>query len=179
MSNAYVDVRRSFASPRLPIVIVTFLLLMTATSVLASSEPISPQPYQPPIFDNINVRTSSETKQVSGTLDNPCTVARESIALTGGMQLKQNVWTASNGAKYRILLNETTSVQGTDSAGNVIYASGSSTSDVIYGPTPFTLLMFKKMSTNDNFHVVFVLDIDPVALLIRVTVEAACQNGLP
>ncbi len=168
MTRAKQIVRRSFM----------LAAVMAMAAFALASEPISPQPQPPQFFDTINIRTSSETKQVSGTLDNPCTAARESIALTGGIQLKQQNWTSSNG-KYRVLLSETTSVQGTDSAGKVMSASGSSTSDVIYGPTPFALLKFKKMNTNDNFHVVFVLDIDPVTLLVHVTLEAACHNGLP
>jgi hypothetical protein len=158
---------------------VAMLTLFVAVSSFASSsEPITPQPYRPPIFNTINIRTSTETREISSTLDNPCTAAREAIAFTGGMRLKQQAWTTTDG-RYRVLLHETTSIQGKDAAGNLTYASGSSTSDIVYQPTLFTLLIFKKMNTPDQFHAVFVLDIDPVTGLITVKLEAACDNGLP
>jgi hypothetical protein len=78
-----------------------------------------------------------------------------------------------------VLVTENTSVQGKDSLGQVTYASGSSTSDVIYGPGPVTLLKYKKMNTPDAFHAVFVMDFDPLTAAFSVTLQADCGAGTP
>lgn len=57
-------------------------------------------------------------------------------------------------------------------------AAGSSLSDVAYA-SPVSIRKDYKVNTADDFHVVTVINFDPVALTTTVTVETACGNGTP
>src|SRR5688572_926654 len=61
---------------------------------------------------------------LAAVLDNPCTSQLEAISFTGKTQLYQEVWLMP-GQKTRLVLNESTTLQGTDTA--VLFGDASAT----------------------------------------------------
>lgn len=102
-------------------------------------------------------------------LDNPCTYW-EDLVLVDYSAYVQSAQKEAGADRW--LFNESTSVSG-DYA-----ATGTSLSDVAYA-SPVSIRKYYKVNTADDFHVVTVINFDPVALTTAVTVETACGNGMP
>lgn len=124
---------------------------------------------------------------LAAAMDNPCTAEVESIAFQGSTALAQKVWLMPQGT-LRLQVAEQTSMQGVDTAATllgsgakyVVNAAGER--DVEFDPMALGLVMFKKVmrdGANDQFHSLLVLDFDPQTLQLKVSLEAACDNGQP
>ena len=124
---------------------------------------------------------------LAAVLDNPCTSKIEAISFTGKTQIYQEVWMMP-GQTTRIVLDESTTLQGTDTA--VLFgeaspsyvASSSNSLDVEFSPGAATLSMYKKVNNTaepDNFHVIVNLDFDPLSLRLTPTLTTACDDGSP
>ena len=102
-------------------------------------------------------------------LDNPCTSWYDQVyvnyqAYVEGLQYEEGT--------NRYLLNESTTM------GGMYAASGSGEADVDYA-SPVSVRQYHKVNTPDDFHVVTVINFDPVAKYTWVSVETACGNGMP
>lgn len=124
---------------------------------------------------------------LAAVLDNPCTTKIEAISFTGKAQLYQEVWLMP-GDKTRIVLDESTTLQGTDTAivfgepSPTYVASDSSQLDIEFFPGSATILNYKKVNntaTPDDFHVVLNLDFDPASLRLTPSLTTACDDGSP
>jgi hypothetical protein len=124
---------------------------------------------------------------LAAVLDNPCTAAVEAISFTGKTQMHQEVWLMP-GDKPRIVLDESTTLQGTDTAvlfgeASATYVASSSNSlDLEFFPGPATLMNFKKVNNTaspDDFHVILTLDFDPLSLKLTPSLAVACNDGSP
>jgi len=128
------------------------------------------------------------TLPLAAVLDNPCTPQVEAIAFTGTTALAQRVWLLPDG-NLRLQFDETTSISGVNTLGGLLgggaakYAvSGSSVQDLEFSPLSFSVLRYKKVvreGTADNFHSVLVLAFDPQNLRLQLSLEPACDDGMP
>jgi hypothetical protein len=105
-------------------------------------------------------------------LDNPCTAAWDYTYVNYNVFLQQEAMQTAAGTD-RYLFDENTSMGGS------FTAVGASKSDVAYKPQPFTLRKYHKVNTPDAFHVVTVIDYDPVYQETYLSIETACGNGMP
>ena len=103
-------------------------------------------------------------------LDNPCTPYYDQVyvnysAFVEGLQFEEGT--------NRYLLSESTTM-----GGGMYAASGSGEADVDY-TRPVAVRQYHKVNTADAFHVVTVINFDPMAKSTWVSVETACGNGMP
>jgi hypothetical protein len=124
---------------------------------------------------------------LAAVLDNPCTTRIEAISFTGKTQMHQEVWLMS-GDKPRLVVDESTTLQGTDTAvlfgeASATYVASSANSlDIEFFPGAATIMNFKKVNNTaspDDFHVVLTLDFDPLSLKLLPSLTAACNDGSP
>ena len=124
---------------------------------------------------------------LAAVLDNPCTTKLEAIAFTGKTLLYQEVWLMP-GDKPRIVLNESTTLQGTDTAvlfgepSATYVASATNELDIEFFPGAATIMNFKKVNNTaspDDFHVVLTLDFDPASLRLTPSLATSCDDGSP
>jgi hypothetical protein len=105
-------------------------------------------------------------------LDNPCTAVQDWVYVNYSVFLEQEGINMAGSDRYK--LAETMSMSGSYSA------SGTSNADVTYTGRPFSTRQYHKVtSTYDNFHVVTVIDVDPVTQQTTMSIETACGNGMP
>jgi hypothetical protein len=114
---------------------------------------------------------SVETLDAATYLDNPCTAAYDWVYVDYSVYLEQESMQTAIGDRY--LFDENTSVGGSYAA------AGASRSDVMYKAEPFTLRQYHKVNTPDAFHVVTVIDYDPIYQQTYLSIETACGNGMP
>ena len=118
--------------------------------------------------DVISPESGGATYDLDNYLDNPCTSYYDRVWVDYSVYLEQ----AYSDANDQFTFNETTTV------GGAYNASGQTTSDIAY-TAPFTLRKYHKVNTNDNFHVVTVIDFYPSTRTTYVSIETACGNGMP
>jgi hypothetical protein len=102
-------------------------------------------------------------------LDNPCTAVQDFVyvnysAYADGYQESAN--------SDRFIFDESTTMSGSYAA------SGTSQSDVGYLQS-YSVRKYYKVNTYDDFHVVTVINFDPVYKTTTLTLETACGNGMP
>jgi hypothetical protein len=126
------------------------------------------------------------TVPMASTMDNPCTAEPETIVFQGSTKLMQRVWLLPSG-NLRLQISEQTALEGFNSAAPLLgptvkyVVSGDSENDLEFEPLAFSLLKFKKVNggSPDEFHSVLVLDFDPQNLKLNLSLEPACDNGMP
>ncbi|HEX6100036.1 MAG TPA: hypothetical protein VF432_27235 [Thermoanaerobaculia bacterium] len=114
------------------------------------------------------VETAESTHDLGRYLDNPCTAVIDRIWVNYSVYLQQEFYD-DNG---RYIFAEDTAMGGTYAA------SGTSKTDVAY-QSPLQIRKYHKVNTNDNFHVVTVIEFNPATRYTSVVVETACGNGMP
>ena len=147
---------------RSSMLLIAAVMAVIAVPALAQLEPrvISREPAE----------WSDETTYTQGQyLDNPCTAVQDWVWVDyeANASARQRLTSVA-----RYLFSENTSMSG------MYAASGSSEADVAYGAT-FAVRKYHKVNTPDNFHVVTVINFDPEARYMWVTMEKACGNGMP
>ena len=102
-------------------------------------------------------------------LENPCTAVQDLVWVDYSAFLEGQQAMAGFD---RYIFDESTTV------GGLYSASGSAQADVTYS-SPVSIRNYYKVNTNDNFHVVTVINFDPASQYTSLTVETACGDGTP
>ena len=151
---------------------IRILILLTAVAVLAV--PSFAGTYTPREINDTDTGAYSGSYDYGTTvpLDNPCTAVQDLYYVNYSVMLEQEGVQVSGTDRYK--LAETMSLAGSYSA------SGTSTADVTYTGKAFTTRQYHKVtSTNDDFHVVTVITVDPATQQTTLSLETACGNGMP
>lgn len=115
--------------------------------------------------------------ELAMVMDNPCTAEVDWIDVDYNVDIYQQLW-KTNGTN-RVQLEENMAMDGRNQYGYATYAYGWSKSDVAYGSQVFEDRKYHKVNTPDQFHVVTVIQVDPVTGEMKVSVETACGDGSP
>jgi hypothetical protein len=152
--------------------------LLTATLVLSlfAAAPASAQ---------TQLLSIQQDVPMAATLDNPCTTGPEAIAFTGTTHINQEVWLMPGGTT-RLVVSESTNLSGQDTllgtASPIYTATGCDFIDVEFNPGAATIHNYKQVinsATQDNFHVILVMDFDPNSLRLNLGLQSACSDGSP
>ncbi len=150
------DVQRSFAIPRSPILILILLLLMT-TSAFA--------------------QMVNETRPYSGTIGNPCN--GESVVFSGTIHFHEKTQTGNDG-RIHFVANNNFNASGTGSITGRSYSVGGTMHTNSKFPTfPITFRQRTKVvssGSSDNFHVTFAFHVNGNGQQTHTTNESDC-NG--
>jgi hypothetical protein len=123
-------------------------------------------------IDDYNDTSMGGSYEIGTYLDNPCTAVQDWTFVDYNVDLAAA--TMPMAGKERYLLDEGMAMYGSYAAADTDH------SDVTYMAQTFTQRHYHKVSnTYDNFHVVTVINVDPVARTTSVSVETACGNGMP
>jgi hypothetical protein len=151
-------------------------ILFVALAVFAVptfAQQYATQPYIEP-----DVYYGGEAYAVAMVMDNPCTAETDWIDVDYNVDIYQQLWQTSNGTN-RVQLEENMAMDGRNQYGYATYAYGWSKSDIAYGSQPVEDRKYHKVNTPDQFHVVTVIQVDPVTGEMKVSVETACGDGSP
>lgn len=102
-------------------------------------------------------------------LDNPCTAVSDVVWVDYSAYLEGEQKAAGFD---RYIFDESTTM------GGMYAASGSAQADLTYA-SPVSIRNYYKVNTADAFHVVTVINFDPVSQYTSMTVETACGDGSP
>ncbi|HYK02221.1 MAG TPA: hypothetical protein VE974_10725 [Thermoanaerobaculia bacterium] len=153
--------------------ILILLVAVASLAVPSFAQSTSRQFYMDePIQDGGGAWSGAYDYGTSLYLDNPCTAVQDWVYVNYSVYLEQEGIKLATSDRYK--LAETMSMAGSYSA------SGTSNADITYTGKAFSTRQYHKVtSTNDNFHVVTVIDVDPSTQQTTLSIETACGTGLP